>query len=158
MKPRLTRTEIPLRRYSVLLDIPSDPEEALSNALESANDPEAAWPADPYWSTLWPAATPMATLVSDHAWTDCDRAIELGCGAGLVGIAALKSGLATALTDYVPDAVDLARHKRTAERIFHLLMRLSLIGMISRLCSRTNGTRSCLPAMCCTRLKTMLRC
>ena len=107
MDVRLTRKEIQIGHDTILLDIPADPEQALHDAI--ASETTATQPSDPYWSTLWSAATPMANLILQQSWPENTRAIELGCGAGLVGIAALKSRLTTALTDYVSDAVELAR-------------------------------------------------
>src|SRR6476659_8035135 len=80
---------------------PTDPDRLLDH-LES---PEAATKphlADPYWAKLWAAAPPPGA-----------RVLELGCGSGLVGIAALACGLDVTFSDYIPFAVELALENAT---------------------------------------------
>lgn len=64
----------------------------------------------PYWAFVWPAALPMAAAVLRAGWQTDLPVLELGCGTGLVGLAALARGLHVTLTDYEPRAVELARH------------------------------------------------
>ncbi|QDU27119.1 ribosomal protein L11 methyltransferase [Anatilimnocola aggregata] len=72
---------------------------------QTANDDE--WP-DPYWTQIWPAARSMAALVLARNWPAETRLLELGCGSGLVGLAALARGCHVTFSDYVPLAVELA--------------------------------------------------
>jgi predicted nicotinamide N-methyase len=86
---------------------PTDPDAF----LEHLEPPEAdAQPhfADPYWAKLWPAAPLLAEAVLRNLPPPGTRALELGCGSGLVGIAALAAGLDVTFSDYVPFAVELA--------------------------------------------------
>jgi predicted nicotinamide N-methyase len=65
--------------------------------------------ADPYWAKLWPAAPLLAEAIVRRGATIANkRTLELGCGSGLVGIAALACGYNVTFSDYVPLAVDLA--------------------------------------------------
>jgi predicted nicotinamide N-methyase len=82
--------------------------------------------ADPYWAKLWPTATFLAKAVLRRQETGARRqepdqptnpkskiqnpksCLELGCGSGLVGLAALAAGLDVTFSDYVPQAVELA--------------------------------------------------
>ena len=64
----------------------------------------------PLWAYLWPAAIPMAKAVLKADWPKGTRVLELGCGVGLVGIAALAKGCRVALTDYDARSVAAARH------------------------------------------------
>ena len=64
----------------------------------------------PYWAYLWPAAIHMAKAVLLADWPEGSRVIELGCGLGLVGIAALAKGHRVAMTDYEPKATVVARY------------------------------------------------
>lgn len=62
----------------------------------------------PYWAELWPSALALAEmLLTDRiaAGKDC---VEIGCGLGLVGLAASLSGARVTLTDYDQDALRLA--------------------------------------------------
>jgi ETFB lysine methyltransferase len=100
--------ELAVGSHRFKLFTPTDPDELL-NHLES---PEAAtWPhlADPYWAKLWPAAPLLAEAIVRRRPAVGKRVLELGCGSGLVGIAALASGCDVTFSDYVPFAVELAR-------------------------------------------------
>jgi 2-polyprenyl-3-methyl-5-hydroxy-6-metoxy-1,4-benzoquinol methylase len=118
--------EVAVGPHQFKLYTPTDPDEVL-NHIES---PEAATKphlADPYWAKLWPAAPLLAEAVlragpkskvqsprssaSDFGLGTLDvglRTLELGCGSGLVGIAALASGCEVTFSDYIPFAVELA--------------------------------------------------
>ena len=86
------------------LVVPADPDEFL-NQLEVANGEHEV---DPYWAALWPTASIMAALVRNHDWPPRIEVLELGCGSGLVGLAALAAGLQVTFSDFVPTAVELA--------------------------------------------------
>ncbi len=64
----------------------------------------------PYWAELWPSADAMIRwLLEGGAPVRPGRALEIGCGLGLVGMAALRAGWTIDLTDRDPAAVDLLR-------------------------------------------------
>lgn len=93
-------------RFRVAL--PAVPDEVLEQTVQ-AGEPcreEVA----PYWACLWPTAPAMAACVMRQAWTPGTRALEIGCGIGLVGIAGLAAGLRVTFSDYAPEAVQLAIH------------------------------------------------
>lgn len=56
----------------------------------------------PYWASLWPAARALAeAIVSDTTiMPSVGRALEIGCGLGLPGLAALARGLHVTFSDY----------------------------------------------------------
>lgn len=64
----------------------------------------------PYWAYLWPAATPLAEAILRADWPAGMRALELGAGIGLPGLAAAAAGLRVTFSDYRRDPVDLAVH------------------------------------------------
>jgi SAM-dependent methyltransferase len=85
----------------------------------------------PYWPIIWPSSLMLAAqiLTADTAPPDLPqtppadplpaaldpvpplpRAIELGCGLGLAGLAAGLRGWHITLTDYDPEAVEFAHH------------------------------------------------
>lgn len=64
----------------------------------------------PYWSYLWPAAQPMARRILETRWEPGTPTLELGCGLGLTGLAALAAGLDLVVTDYDVGTVRLALH------------------------------------------------
>lgn len=90
--------------HSFDLLAPADPDEFL-NQLEETSDAHLA---DPYWSAIWSAAPLLAQRVAGHSWPVGTTALELGCGVGLAGLAALASGVTVTFTDYIAVAVALA--------------------------------------------------
>ena len=80
-----------------------------SDALFDHPAVRAAYAADdyiPYWADLWPAARMLAKAIGREPWASYSRAdgaklhaLEIACGLGLPGIAALKCGLRVTFTD-----------------------------------------------------------
>jgi predicted nicotinamide N-methyase len=62
----------------------------------------------PYWGYLWPIAIPMAEAVLKAGWPAGTRVLELGCGVGLVSLAALAAGCHVTMSDYEPQALSVA--------------------------------------------------
>jgi len=93
---------IALGEHSWRLLLPADPDAFLTE--QPAHD---EWP-DPYWAQLWPAAKTMALLLLAQEWSVKTSVLELGCGSGLVGLAAAALGWRVTFSDYVPFAVELA--------------------------------------------------
>jgi predicted nicotinamide N-methyase len=59
----------------------------------------------PYWAYLWPGAYLLAEAVSRQEWPwdggdGSIEALEIGCGLGLAGLAALRRGLRVQFSDY----------------------------------------------------------
>jgi predicted nicotinamide N-methyase len=76
----------------------------------------AAFAADeymPYWADLWPAARMLAKAIVREPWPvppsgEKLHALEIGCGLGLPGIAAMAVGLRVTFTDYDATALRFA--------------------------------------------------
>ena len=62
----------------------------------------------PYWAELWPAARMLAKAVLREPWTPGVEALEIGCGLGLPGIAALSRCLRVTFSDYDATALRFA--------------------------------------------------
>ena len=66
----------------------------------------------PYWADLWPAARMLAEVVLREPWETPPggklEAVELGCGLGVSGLAALVRGLTVTFSDVDEAAVQLA--------------------------------------------------
>ncbi|MCI4671486.1 MAG: 50S ribosomal protein L11 methyltransferase [Bacteroidia bacterium] len=64
-----------------------------------------------YWAELWHAAIGMAEMIeSGKVVKPEQKVMEVGCGMGLCGIAAAFQGGKVVLTDYLPEALELARY------------------------------------------------
>ncbi len=65
----------------------------------------------PYWADLWPSALALSRhLVLSGIIQPGVRVTEMGCGLGLPGIVAGLLGAETTQTDYLPEALEFARH------------------------------------------------
>ena len=91
---RLTRPREPDR----LLDLP---------AVRDANRRDDYMP---YWGYLWPAGRLLAEAVLTRPLPPGDGVIDLGCGVGLVGLAALAAGRRVTFSDYDNTSLMLAAH------------------------------------------------
>jgi predicted nicotinamide N-methyase len=61
-----------------------------------------------FWAELWPAARMLAKAVVQEPWPPGAEAVEIGCGLGLPGIAALARGLRVLFSDYDVTALSFA--------------------------------------------------
>ncbi len=97
---------IPLDGIEIQMTIPADPDELLQVVDQSEGEKRENF--DPYWGHLWPAARKMAMLVSQFNWKSETRILELGCGSGLLGVAALAAGMRVTFSDHQPEALQLS--------------------------------------------------
>jgi predicted nicotinamide N-methyase len=67
----------------------------------------------PYWADVWPSSRVLAARMRHAALLDGirpgDRLLELGCGSGVVAVAATRAGYAVTATDYYEDALRFTR-------------------------------------------------
>ncbi|MFN3649277.1 MAG: class I SAM-dependent methyltransferase [Armatimonadota bacterium] len=63
----------------------------------------------PYWAVIWPAGEALARWVLARGGWAHLPVLELGCGTGIVGLAAAALGARVTLTDRFPEATVLAR-------------------------------------------------
>lgn len=101
--------------HAFKLLLPAEPD-AFLEQLEDPATTDQPHLADPYWAKLWPAAINLAATVVRRPFSPGTRILELGCGSGLVGLAALASGCDVTFSDYVPKAVELALENAARNR------------------------------------------
>jgi predicted nicotinamide N-methyase len=99
--------DVPLPGGPVSIERPRSADELISEK-DFAKDERL-----PYWADVWPSSTALATTVAALDGRG-RRALELGCGVGLVTVAALRAGFDVLATDYYADALLFAR--RNARR------------------------------------------
>jgi predicted nicotinamide N-methyase len=83
-----------------------------TNALLNAIDP-ATFVEDerlPYWSEIWASSVSLAQWCLASGRLCGKDVLELGCGLGLAGIGAARSGATVVLSDYEEDALLFARY------------------------------------------------
>ena len=69
----------------------------------------------PFWATVWPAARMAAEWIgANPSLVAGKRVLDLGCGCGLAGIAAVKAGAASVVANDI-DEVALEFTRRNAE-------------------------------------------
>jgi predicted nicotinamide N-methyase len=93
-----------------LIDRPIDSDKLLDHpAIQEAN---AADDYVPYWPEIWPAARMLAKAVLREEWACFNgrplEALEIGCGLGVAGVAALARGLGVIFSDYDRTALHFA--------------------------------------------------
>jgi predicted nicotinamide N-methyase len=98
----LARVSVAVGGGEVTLETPRSADE-LINEIDFERDERL-----PYWADVWPSSTALATIVSALDGRG-KRALELGCGLGLVTIGALRAGFDVVATDYYEDALLFAR-------------------------------------------------
>ena len=97
------------------LTIPADPDRLLDDPDVLRENRETDYM--PYWGYLWPAARVMARQVHEAAWPVGSRVLELGCGSGLIGLAALAAGMRVTFSDYRDEALRLASYNARQNRL-----------------------------------------
>jgi predicted nicotinamide N-methyase len=98
----LAETDVPMPGGAVTLHRPRSADDLISEA-DFEKDERL-----PYWADIWPSSTALSTIVASLDGTG-KRALELGCGLGLVTIGALRAGFDVMATDYYADALLFAR-------------------------------------------------
>jgi predicted nicotinamide N-methyase len=102
----LVRTKVIVEDRTFILRRPDR-----SDHLFSVPEVLRAFAADeymPYWADLWPAARMLAKAVLRQTWPPGLTALEIGCGLGLPGLAALAQRMRVIFSDYDRTALRFA--------------------------------------------------
>jgi predicted nicotinamide N-methyase len=104
---------IPVGGRTLTLVRPADGD-ALLDALLEEDDPSED---DlPFWAELWPSGVALARLLAGGDLTGV-RTLEIGCGLGLVGIAAAAGGAEVLATDWSEQALAFTAANAAANRV-----------------------------------------
>lgn len=99
--------KVPVSGREFAITLPADPDAFLDDPATIAEHERTDYM--PYWPYLWPAAEKLAALVLRSDLPVGQRVLEIGCGIGLTGLAALARGDDVTFSDYRSEAVELAR-------------------------------------------------
>src|SRR5919204_522967 len=118
-----------LARLAPLTPVPGRPDLVAHHApdvfaLWQAWEEECGAPQDvPFWATVWPAGQLLARVVqAEPAWVRGQTVLDLGCGSGVAGIAALDAGAARVVAhDIDPVALAIAARNARANAVELLL-------------------------------------
>lgn len=118
-KSRPSRLEIHVDAFSLVIETPDDPDAVV-------RDSEARGAAENgYWAHVWPSARALAEHVARSPLLAAVEGgfpmhiIEIGAGAGLVGLFAAARGARVILSDGRPEAVELARRNISLNALEH---------------------------------------
>lgn len=65
----------------------------------------------PYWADLWPSAIAMGVFLRKHSHlVEGKKVLEIGCGIALSAMVAKSCGAKVTISDYLPDALELAAY------------------------------------------------
>jgi predicted nicotinamide N-methyase len=104
--PGTVRERVILGPTTFLIDRPENSDDMLDHpVIRAAFDRDEYMP---YWADLWPSARMLAKAILAETWPAGLTALEVGCGLGLPGIAALARGLRVIFSDYDATAVRFA--------------------------------------------------
>jgi predicted nicotinamide N-methyase len=98
---RTCETEVDLDRRSVSILHPANSDELIRED-DYVRDERL-----PYWADLWPSAKILARALVEENGRGA-RLLELGCGSGLVTVAAAIAGYRVLASDYYEDALEFA--------------------------------------------------
>src|SRR4029453_19406696 len=124
-----------LARLAPLPSVPGRPDLVAHHApdviaLWQAWEEECGAPqAVPFWATVWPAGQLLARVVqAEPAWVRGQTVLDLGCGSGVAGIAALYAGAAAVVAhDIDPGALAIAAQNAWANAVELLLQDVPLL-------------------------------
>jgi predicted nicotinamide N-methyase len=102
----IIRERVPVGGRWLELDRPTDMDALLERPEVQKRFEEDSYL--PYWAEIWPAGVLLAERVMAEPVKGDGRMLEIGCGLGLVGIAAATSGWRVTATDYDADALAFA--------------------------------------------------
>jgi len=105
----LEKLDIPLKAHQFTLMSIKNIDQLLDELIEQG--PESEGVKDerlPYWAEIWPSSIALADFILQTSENFQGlSALELGCGAGLAGMAAALQGAEVLVSDYQSDALRL---------------------------------------------------
>lgn len=113
-----TNVEVAGRRYELRRPESADALLDLLTEEDFAQDDRL-----PYWAEVWPSSRVLAERVARLSGQG-QRLLELGCGVGLVALAAANAGFAVLASDYYAEAVEFTTANARLNRLDAIVARL----------------------------------
>jgi predicted nicotinamide N-methyase len=109
--PLTQKNEIRIGNKLIYIETISDIDELFDELLSKGEEHEDVKDERiPYWADLWPSAVALSEYLAErNVIQQGTKVLELGCGLGLPGILAGQFGGDVVFTDYIQDALDLAK-------------------------------------------------
>ncbi|MCC7231996.1 MAG: methyltransferase [Bacteroidia bacterium] len=110
-KHKVRQADVRIGDWHLSLSVVDNLDELFNELLSGdREDPDVKDERIPYWADLWPSAI----ILAEHLATIRDnlrgkRVLEIGCGLGLPGLIAAKSGARITMTDYMDEPLVFAR-------------------------------------------------
>jgi predicted nicotinamide N-methyase len=108
---KLIRETLKIGQFTIDLSRVDNVDELYDAIIERGNDHDDYLDEKiPYWAELWPSSIALSQfLLEKNKILPGQKVLELGCGLGLAGLVAGKLGAQVTFTDYIADALELAR-------------------------------------------------
>ncbi len=106
MTLQLTKQTLSIAGHDITIELPASQDQMLAEAVQCERTGSSDW--DPYWGSLWATAPKTAAMILRNAWPSRLKTLELGCGIGVAGVAALIAGHDVTFADHASAAVRLA--------------------------------------------------
>lgn len=97
----LRRLRLPMGNGVCSMVLPRGQSALAADSVQRGGEP-------PYWADVWPASVAIARWVCRRRTAAGLRALDLGCGIGLPGCAAVRCGASVTFADFQPDALAFA--------------------------------------------------
>src|SRR5262249_9684062 len=104
----LTRDQVIVEGRTFRITRPDESSRLLARAFPQSDSSAEEYL--PYWAELWPASRMLAKAILRESWLPGQTALEIGCGLGLPGVAALSVGLHVIFSDNDPLALAFAAY------------------------------------------------
>ena len=105
-------------KYSIKLKQVADVEKLVDEITDDEFNQDERLP---YWAEVWPSAMALAEyILSNQNEFRHKNALELGCGIGLVGIAATLAAANVTFSDYEKDALNFTENNYFLNLAFFL--------------------------------------
>jgi len=103
---KVTREAVVVGQRQIWIERPADMDRLIDNHQVSEMYDASSYM--PYWANIWPVSRVLAAKIMSTPWSSAASVLELGCGLGLAGLAAMMAGHDVTFSDYDENALTYA--------------------------------------------------